>query len=139
MRTRFRCFGISPFQQPILVLPAFSSCLHSQPRENAKLVSDINEILALAAQSRTIMDHQQVFRRLNAPNPADRKSALERLIGSPNDDVAAEAARAAVTEHDLDSTPLVAAHIVNWRPTPQLGVLKALVPLEDAFLQIPRR
>lgn len=139
MRIPFRYFEISPFQQLILLLLAFSSCLHSQPQENAKPVSDIKEILALAAQSRTIMDHQQVFRRLNALNPADRKSALEQLIGSPNDDVAAEAARVAVTEHDLDSAPLVAAHIVNWRPTPQLGVLQALVPLEDAFQQIPRR
>jgi hypothetical protein len=139
MRSQVRHSEISRFPLLFLLALVFSSSVHSRPQGNATAPSEIKEILAQAAQSRTIMDHQHVFRRLNTLNATDRKSALEQLIGSPNDDVAAEAARAALTEHDLDAGSLVASRIARWRPSLQLGVLQALAPLQDVFLQIPRR
>lgn len=139
MRTLFRAVKLVPFRRVLPLLFVFNSWLHSQPQENAKPVSNIKEILVLAAQPKAEVDYHEVFRVLDALNLAERKSALEQLIGSANQGLAVTAADIAARNHNLDSVPLIASSITSWSPYNQTAVLQRLPLLGDDFLEIPRR
>ena len=130
-------FSASLFGAAFLVL-IYIGYGRAQPVPQAKPVSTIADVLALAGERGARVDYTRVHRVLNALEPNDRKVALKRLIESRNEELSVDIALLAIAEPGPDFVEAIASRIVGWLPNNQAAILQTLAPVRERFLQVPR-
>lgn len=133
-----------------LMAPYDTSCQETPPAatlsmekilaaaSNPKALGDLTDPRAIADPMRTGPYLTAVERVLDKLSPGERRSALRRLILSPNPWLAPLAAGRSIQEGNREDAPLIASRITEWSVESQTGILQLLTPGRVSSPEIQR-